>query len=250
MKRLVIQLMAVVLLPCVNLHAQTQTTDVIRYGAVRQPVRDSDGMVASANMLASEIGAKVLAEGGTAVDAAVAVGFAMAVVRPRAGNIGGGGFMLVYSADDGKAVAIDYREAAPRGASRDMFLDEQGVVDPALARFSHLSSAVPGTVAGLRLAHERFGKLPWKRLLAPAIRLAAEGFSVSYDMSLALERSREKMARDPSSIEYFYKSVDQGYQAGERFVQSDLAWSLTQIAEQGPDAFYRGEIAKKIIAEM
>jgi gamma-glutamyltranspeptidase/glutathione hydrolase len=207
-------------------------------------------MVASSNFLASEVGARVLADGGNAVDAAVAVGFALAVVRPRAGNIGGGGFMLYFSAADEKVTAIDYREAAPIRATRDMFLDAEGEVDARKARFSLLSSGVPGTVAGLHFTHEKFGKLPWGRLLAPAIRLANEGFRVSYDMSRALERSRERMSRDPSSLEYFYKAGGEGYQAGELFVQTDLAWTLTQIAEHGPAAFYSGEIAKKIIDEM
>jgi gamma-glutamyltranspeptidase/glutathione hydrolase len=212
--------------------------------------RDDRGMVASSNFLASEVGARVLADGGNAVDAAVAVGFALAVVRPRAGNIGGGGFMLYFSAADEKVTAIDYREAAPIRATRDMFLDAEGEVDARKARFSLLSSGVPGTVAGLHFTHEKFGKLPWERLLAPAIRLASEGFRVSYDMSRALERSRERMSRDPSSLEYFYKAGGEGYQAGELFVQTDLAWTLTQIAEHGPAAFYSGEIAKKIIDEM
>ena len=204
----------------------------------------------SSKILASEVGARVLADGGNAVDAAVAVGFALAVVRPRAGNIGGGGFMLVYSAADGATTAIDYRETAPLGASRDMYLDEQGNVDSRRARFSHLSSGVPGTVAGLHLAHEKYGKLPWKRLLTPAIELASVGYAVSYDMSRALERARERLGRDTSTLEYFYKPGGEGYQPGERFVQADLAWSLTQIAEHGSDAFYRGDIANKIIAEM
>ena len=207
-------------------------------------------MVVSENMLASEVGARVLADGGTAVDAAVSVGFALAVVRPRAGNIGGGGFMLVYSAADGETIAIDYREAAPKRASRDMFLDGEGNVDGTKARFSHLSAGVPGTVAGLYIAHERFGKLPWKRLLAPAIELAGEGYRVSYDMSRALERSRERFGRDASTLEYFFKENGEGYQQGELFLQADLAWSLAQIAQHGPDAFYRGEIAEKIVAEM
>ena len=251
MRNLGIILMAVaVVLPSPNLSAQTQGTDVIRYGDVRHPVYDKDGMVVSSNFLASEIGARVLADGGTAVDAAVAVGFALAVVRPRAGNIGGGGFMLVYSAADGQTRAIDYRETAPIGATRDMFLDSQGNVDATLARFSHLSVGVPGTVAGLHLAHSQYGKLPWKRLLAPAIELARNGIKVSYDMSRALERSRDRFSRDTSSLEYFFKENGEAFSPGERFVQADLAWSLEQIAEHGPDAFYRGEIAEKIIEEM
>ncbi len=239
-----------VVLPSLNLSAQTQGTDVIRYADVRHPVRDREGMVVSADIAASEIGARVLADGGTAVDAAVAVGFALAVVRPRAGNIGGGGFMLVYSAADGETKAIDYRETAPIGATRDMFLDEQGNVDPQKARFGHQSAGVPGTVAGLHLAHEMYGKLPWKRLLEPAIELARDGFKVRYDLSRTWERSREWLRRDSSSLRYFFKDNGDTYVPGEWFVQGDLAWSLTQIAELGPDAFYRGEIADKIIAEM
>jgi gamma-glutamyltranspeptidase/glutathione hydrolase len=131
-----------------------------------------------------------------------------------------------------------------------MFLDLQGNVDVQRARFSHLSAGVPGTVAGLHLAHSRYGKLPWKRLLAPAIGLARNGIKVSYDMSRALQRARERFSRDISSLEYFFKENGEAYLPGERLVQADLAWSLEQIAEHGPDAFYRGEIAKKIIAEM
>ena len=234
MKNLVIKLTAVaVLLPTLNLFAQTQGTDVIRYADVRHPVRDREGMVVSADIAASEIGARVLADGGTAVDAAVAVGFALAVVRPRAGNIGGGGFMLVYSAADGETQAIDYREAAPIGATRGMFLDEQGNVDPQKARFSHQSAGVPGTVAGLHLAHEKYGKLPWKRLLAPSIELARDGFKVRYDLSRTWERSGERLRRDTSSLEYFFKENGDNYVPGDVFVQADLAWSLEQIAEFG-----------------
>jgi gamma-glutamyltranspeptidase/glutathione hydrolase len=251
MRNLGIILMAVaIVLPSLNMSAQTQGTDVIRYGDVRHPIYDKEGMVASSNVLATEIGARVLADGGTAVDAAVAVGFALAVARPRSGNIGGGGFMLVYSAADGETRAIDYREVAPVGATRDMFLDSNGNVDVQRARFSHLSAGVPGTVAGLHLAHSKYGKLPWKRLLAPAIELARNGIKVSYDMSRALQRTHERFSRDSSSLQYFFKEDGAAYLPGERLVQADLAWSLEQIAEHGPDAFYRGEIAKKIIAEM
>ena len=141
MNRFTIKVLAFALLLLASgLLAQTQDTEVIRYGDVRHPVRDREGMVASSNILASEVGARVLAEGGNAVDAAVAVGFALPVVRPRAGNIGGGGFMLVYTAEDGETSSIDYREAAPIQASRDMFLDGDGNVDRQRAMFSHLSS--------------------------------------------------------------------------------------------------------------
>lgn len=244
-----VNLLLVALLP-LRLFAQMQESSVIDYADVRQPVRDRAGMVVTSNVLATEVGARVLADGGNAVDAAVAVGFALAVVRPRAGNIGGGGFMLVYSAADGVTQAIDYREVAPAGATRDMFLDAAGEVDAERARFSHLSAGVPGTVAGLHLAHNLYGRLPWKRLLAPAITLARKGFRVSYDMSAALQGSRDRLGRDPSSLAYFFRADGEAYRPGDRIVQSDLAWSLEQIAKKGPQAFYRGEIAKKIIAEM
>ena len=251
MKKFVINLLAIaLLLPSLTLLAQTQGTDVIRYGDVRHPVRDREGMVVSADILASEIGAHVLADGGNAVDAAVAVGFALAVVRPRAGNIGGGGFMLVYSSADGVTTAIDYREAAPFGATRDMFLDADGNVDSQRARFSHLSAGVPGTVAGMHLAHETYGKLPWKRVLAPAIELARNGFKVRYDLWRTWARSRERLSREESSLEYFFKENGDTYVPSDVFVQADLAWSLEQIAEFGPGAFYSGAIAKKIVAEM
>jgi gamma-glutamyltranspeptidase/glutathione hydrolase len=251
MKRLRFYLMTVaILLPSPNLFAQTPSTNIIRYADVRNPVYDPEGMVVSANVLASKIGARVLADGGTAVDAAVAVGFALSVVLPQAGNIGGGGFMLIYSKADNATEAIDYRETAPLTATRDMFLDANGNVDIQRTRFSHLSVGVPGTIAGLHLAHEKYGKLPWKRLLAPAINMARQGINVSYSMSLALEKARKRFNRDSSSLKYFFKENGEEYLPGEQFVQTDLAWSLEQIAEHGPDTFYRGKIAEKIIAEM
>ncbi len=250
-KRLHFYLMAMaILFPFPNLFAQTPGTNVIRYADVRNPVYDPGGMVVSANALASEIGARVLADGGTAVDAAVAVGFALSVVLPRAGNIGGGGFMLIYSNADDATEAIDYRETAPLAATRDMFLDSDGNIDVQRARFSHLSVGVPGTIAGLHLAHKKYGQLPWKRLLEPAIHMAKQGIKVSYSMSRALERARKRFSQDSSSLKYFFKENGEAYLPGEQFEQTDLAWSLEQIAEHGPDTFYRGEIAEKIIAEM
>jgi len=251
MKKLVFNLLAIaLLLPSLTLFAQTQGTDVIRYADVRHPVRDREGMVVSADILPSEIGAQVLADGGNAVDAAVAVGFALAVVRPRAGNIGGGGFMLVYCAADRSTTAIDYREVAPFGVTRDMFLDADGNVDPQRAKFSHLSAGVPGTVAGMHLAHQKFGKLPWKHLLVPAIELARNGFKVRVDLWRTFEASRARFTRDTSSIEYFFKEDGNIYVPGDIFIQADLAWSLEQIAKLGPSAFYSGAIAEKIVAEM
>ncbi len=150
------------------------------------PVISESGMVVSQDTIASQVGANILANGGNAVDAAVATGFALAVTLPRAGNLGGGGFMLVHLAEPNKTIAIDYREMAPAEADRDMFLDAEGDVDNVKARFSIFSSGVPGTVAGLIHAQERYGVLSLKQVLRPAIALAREGFAVSADLSDSL----------------------------------------------------------------
>jgi len=230
--------------------AQVVEEPVIRYGSLRHPVYSTTGMVTAQNSIAAEIGAQVLADGGNAVDAAVAVGFSLAVTLPRAGNIGGGGFMLVYDAESGTTTAIDYREMAPPNATRDMFLDENGNADPQLSRYSHKASGVPGTVAGLYHAHQKFGRLPWKRLVQPGVDLARDGIVVTRDLATLLKARRERMCGDEATCEYFYKGDGVPYEMGERLKQSDLADSLQLIAEQGADAFYRGAIAEKIVAEM
>ena len=252
MRKTLAALLAIILV-AQSAFAQTgQTGDaaIIRYASRHHPVVDTDGMVASQNIIASAIGAEILADGGNAVDAAVGVGFALAVVLPRAGNIGGGGFMLAYIAESDDVVAIDYREMAPPRAHRDMYLDENGDVDNELARYSHLSSGVPGTVAGFYAAHRRYGSLPWKRLVDPAVGLARNGIVVSHDLANLLKSRRDRLGRFPAALRYFYKEGGVPYEAGERLVQSDLADSLALIAEQGPDAFYRGEIAAAIVREM
>ena len=246
----VVAALVAVLLPLMPACAQTSDEPIIRYDDLRHPVLGANGMVSSQNAHASEVGAQVLADGGNAVDAAVAVGFALAVTLPRAGNLGGGGFMLVHDAAADETVAIDYREAAPRRATRDMFLDADGNVDQQRARFSHLSAGVPGTVAGLWRAHRDYGKLPWKRVVEPAIRLARDGFEVTYDLAGLLASREERLCRFEAACRYFYKPGGEPYQPGERFLQPDLADTLQVIADQGPDAFYRGAIADKIVAEM
>lgn len=223
---------------------------IVRYESLRHPVYGRSGMVAAQSLTAAEVGAAVLADGGNAVDAAVAVGFSLAVTLPRAGNLGGGGFMLVHDAASGETTTIDYREMAPPRAHRDMFLDAEGNADPQLSRFSHKASGVPGTVAGLWLAHSKYGRLPWKRLVQPAVDLAREGIVVSHDLAAALERRRDRLCADAASCGYFYKAGGVPYTMGERLVQSDLAATLALIADQGPDAFYRGAIADRIVAEM
>jgi gamma-glutamyltranspeptidase/glutathione hydrolase len=223
---------------------------ILGYDAVHHPVYSHTGMVASQNDTASQIGADVLADGGNAVDAAVAVGFALAVTLPRAGNIGGGGFMLVYDAAADETVAIDYREMAPIAATRDLFLDAEGNADPELSRNSHKSAGVPGTVAGLYLAHRKYGRLPWKRLVQPAADLARNGFRVSNDLARKLEQGRERMCRFAAACRYYFKPGGEPYAAGERLVLADLADTLQAIADGGAEPFYRGAIADKIVAEM
>jgi gamma-glutamyltranspeptidase/glutathione hydrolase len=223
---------------------------IVSYTDAHHPVYGQAGMVAAQHLVAAEIGAAVLEEGGNAVDAAVATGFALAVTLPRAGNIGGGGFMLVYDAASGETTAIDYREMAPLRATRDMFLDENGAADPELSRNSLLASGVPGTVAGFWHAHQQFGKLPWSRLLEPAIALARDGIVVTHDLATQLERRKERNCRNAATCGYFYKDGGAPYEFGERLVQADLAASLQLIADEGPDAFYKGAIAEKIVAEM
>ena len=243
-------LVAGLVLPLSLALAQTSDAPIVRYDDLRHPILGANGMVSSQNAHATEVGAQVLADGGNAVDAAVAVGFALAVTLPRAGNLGGGGFMLVHDAESGETVAIDYREEAPRRAGRDMFLDEDGNVDMDRARFTHFSAGVPGTVAGLWRAHQDYGRLPWKRVVAPAIQLARDGFAVTYDLAGLLASRKERMCRYPAACRYFYKPGGEPYEPGERFIQADLADTLEAIAEQGPDAFYKGAIAKQIVAEM
>ncbi|MDJ0760096.1 MAG: gamma-glutamyltransferase [Woeseiaceae bacterium] len=235
---------------CLPLTALGDESPIIRYQDLRHPVLGDSGMVASQNFHASRAGAAVLADGGNAVDAAVAVGFALAVTLPRAGNLGGGGFMLIHDADTGENTSIDYREMAPPGASRDMFLDENGDVDNMLARFSHLSAGTPGTVAGMWAAHQRYGSLPWKRLLEPAIKLASEGVPMTYDLSALLSNRRQGLCQFEAACGYFYKDDGSDYQPGDLFKQPDLAATLTDIAEKGPDGFYSGRVAGLIAAEM
>ncbi len=241
-------LLVTLLAACAN--TQVTQDEVLRFQSTHHPVYGTSGMVSVQERLAAEVGARILAEGGNAVDAAVAVGFSLAVTLPQAGNIGGGGFMLAYDADSGDTTAIDYREMAPPAATRDMFLDADGNADAAVSRYSHKASGVPGTVAGLYLAHQRFGSLPWKQLVAPAVKLAREGVVVSYNFAKLLKSRKERMCRDEATCSYFYKADGEPYAFGERLVQEDLADTLQLIADNGPDAFYRGPIADKIVATM
>jgi len=223
---------------------------IVRYNTIHHPVIGKDGMVSSQRMLASQIGADILRQGGNAIDAAVATGIALAVTLPRAGNLGGGGFMLVYLAKENKTVAIDYREMAPQKAHRDMFLDESGNVDNKKAQFSHLSSGVPGTVAGLSHALEKYGTMTWQQVISPAIKLAEQGILVSYDLSENLKSRHQWLTSNKETAKTYYKAKGVSYEPGEVLVQSNLAWSLKQLSKHGPSAFYQGNIAKKIVADM
>ncbi|RRZ89852.1 gamma-glutamyltransferase [Erwinia sp. 198] len=214
------------------------------------PVKEQHGMVASVDALATQAGVDVLKRGGNAVDAAIAVGYALAVTHPQAGNLGGGGFMLIRTAS-GHATAIDFREMAPIKASRDMFLDAQGNADGKKSLISHLASGVPGTVAGFALANKEYGTLPLAQLIAPAIRLAEKGIVVNEALADDLKvYGKEVLVTHPNSKAVFYKADGQPYARGEKLVQRNLARSLRLIATQGPDAFYKGEIASEIAAEM
>lgn len=217
--------------------------------ASREPARARHGMVVSTDPLASEVGVEILRKGGHAVDAAVAVGFALAVVHPAAGNLGGGGFMLIHDARLGTEVSVDYREKAPAAARPDMYLDDRGEFRAERSTVGHLASAVPGSVAGLHLAWRRYGRLSWAQLLEPAIRLAREGFPVSHELHRSLKSARSLLERFPESRRVFLRHGDV-YQEGEWFRQPELAQTLEEIAREGPGAFYRGTIAAKIVREM
>ena len=225
---------------------------IIEYQAINHPVIDNQGMVVSQRKIASEVGAQILKEGGNAVDAAVATGLALAVVLPRAGNLGGGGFMIIHLKEEDRNIAIDYREKAPSGAFRDLFLDENGNYDKKKAQFSLLSAGVPGSVAGFHHALMNYGTLSWEEVLKPAIRLAEEGFEIPHDLAntLASKRYRARLSSNEAAAKVFYKEDKSLYKAGETLVQNDLANTLRQLSEFGPDAFYKGEIAKLIIKEM
>ena len=230
--------------------AKTEQLPIIDYNSISHPEIGTGGMVVSQREIASQVGTEVLREGGNAVDAAVATALALAVVLPRAGNLGGGGFMLIYLNELDKTIAIDYREMAPSGATRDMFLDEKGNYDRKKSTYSLLSAGVPGTVAGLHYALEKYGTFSWAKVIEPAIKLADEGFVVPHDLSSALTSRKDRLTANKATSEAYYKPNKIPYKAGELLKLPDLAWSLKEIKEQGPGAFYKGEIASKIIDEM
>jgi gamma-glutamyltranspeptidase / glutathione hydrolase len=216
--------------------------------ASRIPVRGRHGMVASASSIASEIGVEILKRGGNAVDAAVAVGLALAVTYPAAGNLGGGGFMLIRLAD-GKTVAIDYRETGPARADRNMYLDKEGKLIPKASQIGYLAAGVPGTIAGLSLALEKYGTMKWQDVVEPARKLAAEGFTVSYSLARSLHKESDRLEKFPDTRRIFLKD-GKFYEEGELFKQPELAETFRRLKEKGPREFYEGRTAQLIAEDM
>ncbi|MDQ4139267.1 MAG: gamma-glutamyltransferase, partial [Bacteroidota bacterium] len=211
-------------------------------------VKAKNGVVVSIDKYASQIGVDILKQGGNAVDAAVATGFALAVTHPFAGNIGGGGFMLI-KLHTGEEIGIDYREMAPERATPGMFLKPDGTVDPDKSTFGYLVAGVPGTVKGLETAWKKYGKLPWKNLLNPAIQLAEEGIYLNKYDSRELAKNKQHLARYPESKKIFFKKDTETYSSQDLFRQPDLAKTLGAISKRGSKAFYEGRIANKIAAD-
>ena len=230
--------------------AQNVHSAAIIEGERMHPVEARNGMVVTSHFLATRSALAVLEEGGNAIDAAVTAAFSLAVTQPRSGNIGGGGFMLISSEQNDEVVAIDYREKAPSTATVDMFLDEKGEVDSNRSRFTHLAAGVPGTVAGLALALEQYGTISLAQALAPAIRLAEEGFVVTPRFSQGLKAREKRLKKWESSKKIFYKADGTYYEPGDLFVQKELAETLKRIAANGAQEFYQGRTAELLVAEM
>lgn len=224
---------------------------VLSFAAANPPLKDSTGtgLVVSSHILANEIGKKVLDEGGNAIDAAVAVGYALAVVHPAAGNIGGGGFAVIHLAD-GRNLSLDFREVAPLKASENMYLDDKGEVIPELSVYGYLSVGVPGTVKGLNEMLELYGTKKLADLMTPAIKLAEKGFLINARQEQTFREAKSIFERFESSKKYFLKKDGSTYKNGDVFVQKDLAKTLKLIAKEGSDAFYKGKIADLIVADM
>ena len=226
-----------------------QKRQLLEYPSIHSPVVGERGMVVSQNAIASGVGAAILRRGGNAVDAAVAIGFALAVTLPRAGNIGGDGFMLVHDAKTGEQVFFDFRSVAPKAATLAMYIDNQGK-EASIASRGYLAPSVPGTVAGLGMAHKRFGKLAWKDVVAPAIALARDGVALTPDEAFVFSWGKERLSTSAAAKAAYYRPDGSLYRAGEILRQPDLAWTLTQIAERGADGFYKGPVAQRFAADM
>src|SRR3954469_3891238 len=224
---------------CSQLGSKVPASELVAGPTITAP----RGMVVSASTIASEAGRNVLAEGGNAVDAAIATGFALAVTYPVAGNIGGGGFMVIRL-PDGRATTIDFREMAPQGASPTMFTDSAGNYSARIHHDSFRSVGVPGPVAGIELAHRKYGSARWSRLVDPAVQLAGNGFAAPAGLAQSLAWALGNSFKDfPASIAA-YSNHGQPYAAGETIRQPDLAKTLTRIRDQGRDGFYKGQTAR------
>ena len=234
--------LTILFLPCIVYASIFSSNSIVH------PEVDQNGMVVSQHYLASSVGAQILENGGNAYDASIAVAFALAVVLPRAGNIGGGGFMVMYDEKTNKSYSIDYREKAPALASKDMYLNDDGSVNNKRAREGILSIGVPGTVYGMWEVHKKFGSLPWKKLLDPAIKLAEEGFIMSPFMVDALNKRYKKLSNYKNFKKIFYKEYP--VQMNKRLLQLELAETLKIISEKGVKGFYEGEVADKIVSDM
>lgn len=228
---------------------QAEPRALLNYPSIHHPVVSHGGMVVSQNVIASRVGADILAQGGNAVDAAVAVGFALAVTLPRAGNLGGDGFMMVHVAAENRTHVIDYRSTAPLTARPEDF-NSAGGGDPQDARYGYRASGVPGTVAGLAHAHAKWGKLPWAQIVEPARKLAADGVILSDDEAYAAKWAGRMIRRWEAGRAAYYKLDGTPYVAGDLWRQPDLAWTLGQIKQGGAAAFYTGSVADRIVASM
>ncbi len=240
MKRMTAAFLSIILI-AITLPASLQA-------ASREPVRARHGMVASTSEIASRVGVEVMKRGGNAIDAAVAVGLALAVTWPSAGNLGGGGFMMIRRST-GETEVIDYRERAPLAAHRDLYLDKDGNVIKEASTIGYRASGVPGTVAGLALALKRHGNLKWADVVEPSRRLAAEGFPVSYHLSRSLRGARRLLERFPDSNRIFLRD-GKFFEEGERLVQPELAAVFTRLKLYGAREFYEGKTAQMIVTDM
>ena len=217
------------------------------HAASTPAVEAKNGMVVTSQHLASQVGTDILKMGGNAIDAAVAVGYAQAVVNPCCGNIGGGGFMTIHLAD-GTDTFINFRETAPAAASADMYLDKEGKVTKDASLYGYLAAGVPGTVLGMDSAQKKYGKLTRQQVMAPAIKLAREGFVLTRADTDILDTTVKRFRQDPESARIFLRKNGEALQPGDRLIQADLANTLTAISEKGPDAFYQGKIPQAVEA--
>lgn len=238
------------LITCIFTQSLMAVEAIYDYKHLVHPVVAQNGMVSSQEAVATNVGLEILKDGGNAVDAAIATAYALTVTLPRAGNITGGGFMLIYLAEENRSVFIDFREKAPKAATRDMFLNAKGDVDATKARFSVLSVGVPGTVAGLELARSKYGTKPHDELVKPAYLLAKKGIKVTADLHDSLRQASTQLLKDKSATKIFYAAYGKPPEVGETLEQKELAKTLKLLMKKGPESFYKGKIADQIVAYM